>query len=115
MEKDIETSAVNITELHNSMIKTENTIEPSEIHLKEEELHDKNRNIQVELTGKKTVETESINFKELMNLSPSNGENLNSTNDLKVSDNFLNSLNVQKENLQMIIETKTDALKPEFT
>jgi len=113
MEKDIKTSAVNITELHNSMIKTENTIEPSEIHLKEEELHDNNRNIQVELTGKK-VETESINFKELMNLSPSNGENLNSTNDLKVSDNFLNSLNVQKENLQMIIETKTDALKPEI-
>ncbi|CAF1141789.1 unnamed protein product, partial [Brachionus calyciflorus] len=111
MEKDIKTSAVNITELHNSMIKTENTIEPSEIHLKEEELHDKNRNIQVELTGKKTVVTESINFTELMNLSQSNGENLNSTNDLKVSDNFLNSL---KENLQMIIETKTDALKPEI-
>ncbi|CAF1073716.1 unnamed protein product [Brachionus calyciflorus] len=54
------------------MIKTENTIKPSLIHLKEEELNDKNGNIQVKLTDKKAVVTESIYFKKLMNLSTSN-------------------------------------------
>ncbi|CAF1004247.1 unnamed protein product [Brachionus calyciflorus] len=100
------------------MIKTENTIKPSEIHLKEEKLHDKIRNIQVELTGKKTVVTESINFKELMNL-----KNWSKTEIETVRKNIMNELKtISAESVtdltpskNMDIAFKTELLDPNQT